>query len=199
MRENAKRFWWVPLMTLLLRVWATTWRVRVRGQAPAGPAIVAFWHGNLAALAPLHADRNWVGLVSQSHDGDLLAAVLGAMGFGLVRGSSSRGGVGALVGLREALLRGAVVAIAVDGPRGPRGQVAPGAVALAAMAACPLVAVRLRASPSLRLGSWDGSHIPFPFGRLELEYVPWGGGDLGELLGSPPIGPQRPQRTRTRN
>jgi hypothetical protein len=47
--------------------------------------------------------RKTVALTSASHDGDMVARAMAVFGLGAVRGSSSRRGVAALVGLKRAL------------------------------------------------------------------------------------------------
>jgi lysophospholipid acyltransferase (LPLAT)-like uncharacterized protein len=113
-------------------------------------------------------------MVSQSRDGELLARALARLGFGLVRGSSSRGGLSALrASLRALEGEQRPVAIAVDGPRGPRHQVAPGAVGLALGRGRPLVYARALSWPRLQLRTWDRFELPLPFARVELRYGRW--------------------------
>ena len=50
--------------------------------------------------------RKAVALTSASHDGDMVARAMAVFGLGAVRGSSSRRGVAALVGLKHALKEG---------------------------------------------------------------------------------------------
>src|SRR5213075_2734928 len=80
-------------------------------------------------------------LVSASKDGALLSGILEAFGVQPVRGSSSRRGAQALVELTSWAERGYDLAITPDGPRGPRYQVQPGAIALAQLTGRPLVPV----------------------------------------------------------
>lgn len=165
------------LLGALLRAWGGSLRVCVEGQEvhdaalAQGPVVFTCYHGELLPLLLLHRDRGHVGLASQSRDGGLAGEALLALGYGLVRGSSSRGGVGALLGLRAALRdRRRSVALTVDGPRGPRGLPQPGALSLARSTGAPMLAVRVWAQPALRLGSWDRFVLPAPFARLHLRY-----------------------------
>ena len=105
---------WVPWKTRLLAgliaglvvVLRWTWRVRFhdrdvldRAQLR-GAVVLACWHGELAAMVPNHDPSRIVGLTSLSADGTLAALVLGHLGYGVVRGSSSRGGDVASGGIR---------------------------------------------------------------------------------------------------
>lgn len=156
---------------------AATWRVRRHGAEvfeaarAEGGAILAFWHGDQLCMIQPHARRGLLGMVSHSRDGELLARVLSRMGYGVVRGSSSRGGALAARGsLRAVQEQGASPALAVDGPRGPRHTVQPGVLALSALSGRPIVYVCASARPALRLKSWDQMVVPAPFARLDIAY-----------------------------
>ena len=162
------------LLGWIVGVWARTWRVRRTGPSsavsPEGPVGYAFLHGGLVSLAPTHRDRRVAALISRSSDGTLAAGALKALGLEAIRGSDSQGAVTAV---REGLRRlsdGWSLAVAVDGPRGPAGRVAPGALELARRGGVPLVWVRPRASHSVQLRSWDRQRVPLPFAKLELTY-----------------------------
>ena len=177
----------VALVGRGLRAWAATWRVQRSGHhrlvrlLEDGPVVLGFWHEDLAVLGPLHADRGFVGMVSRSDDGGRLAEVLATLGYDTVRGSSSRGARAvALAGMR-ALRAGRSLAIAVDGPRGPRRSVQPGAWALAEWAGRPLVLVGCAASPAVRLGSWDRQRLPAPGARVHVSYGVAHSGHPGRL------------------
>jgi lysophospholipid acyltransferase (LPLAT)-like uncharacterized protein len=52
-----------------------------------------------------------------------------------------------------------------DGPRGPRGQLGPGVVALAGLTGAPVVPLGFAARPANRLAKWDAFMVPAPFAR----------------------------------
>ncbi len=109
-------------------------------------------------------------LVSHSPDGELLARLLQDWGFSVSRGSSSEAGLSGARGALRALRDGIPVGLAVDGPRGPRGEVQEGALRLARRAGVPLILLRVTGSGSWILRrSWDHFQIPRPGGRLEVE------------------------------
>ena len=162
------------LLGWLAGIWARTWRVERKGPSaavsPEGPVVYAFLHSGLVALAPTHRDRRVAALISRSRDGSLAAGALRALGLEAIRGSGSRGAVSAVrEGVRR-LAAGWSVAVAVDGPRGPAGHVAPGALDLARRGGVPLVWIRPRSSPAVQLKSWDRQRVPLPFARVELTY-----------------------------
>ena len=60
------------------------------------------------------------------------------------------------------------LAFAVDGSRGPRHEMKPGAVVLAMRAKVPLYLVRAEYQGWRVESSWDKSKFPKPFGRVTL-------------------------------
>jgi lysophospholipid acyltransferase (LPLAT)-like uncharacterized protein len=112
-------------------------------------------------------------LVSKSRDGEWAARACARMGYRVHRGSSSaRGEDKSLAGLR-ALARAAgagqgLIGMALDGPRGPRRVAKPGSFWLARRFSLPVIPVAIRARRGFRLGTWDGTFIPWPFSRVEI-------------------------------
>ena len=109
-------------------------------------------------------------LASRSRDGELVARYVRHFGLSTVRGSSSRGGGSALRALVGAIQNGVDVAIVPDGPRGPREQLQPGVVTLAALSGAPVVPLAIGARPARRLRSWDRFLVPLPFARCVLAF-----------------------------
>lgn len=165
------------LIAVAVRLLAWTWRVDRPAWPVDGPCVVAFWHGDQLALIATHRDRGMTGLVSHSKDGALLAAVLGRLGIPTIRGSTSRGGTEALFAARQVLAAGGRPALAVDGPRGPAGQVQPGAELLAARSRLPVVWGVIDARPAWRARSWDRFVVPLPFARVGVRYGVWRPGE----------------------
>ncbi len=130
----------------------------------------AFWHGHQMALAGApRRDRTGV-LVSWSRDGEIQAAALTRLGLRVHRGSSSRGGAAGLRRLLRALQGGEDVAMAVDGPRGPRHRAKAGAARAAVRGRAHLVPVGAAAAPAVLLrGAWDHFMIPLPFARVVIQ------------------------------
>jgi len=157
------------LLARFVRALAWTWRIEQPAWPVEGPCVVAFLHGDLLAMVGLHRDRGLIALTSRSKDGALAAAALGALGFGVIRGSSSAGGADALRAAARALREGRSPAFAVDGPRGPAGVPKPGAEALARRAGVPIVFGVVDA-PGIRLRSWDRFGVPWPFARVRVRY-----------------------------
>jgi lysophospholipid acyltransferase (LPLAT)-like uncharacterized protein len=167
----------VPLGAVIIRLLAWTWRVRVvNPEAVAGlraagaPYVFACWHGQMLPLLWAHRGQGIAILVSEHRDGELITRIARTIGFNAVRGSTSRGGGRALLGLVAELQRGRPVAVTPDGPRGPAGNFAPGALVAAQRAGVPVLTVGAYASSAWRLSSWDRFLIPKPFARVNVAY-----------------------------
>ena len=171
---------WV--ISVAVRGLAATWRVERPPWPVEGPCVVALWHGQQLPMIALHRGQNLVALTSLSRDGGLVAAVLLRLGYSVLRGSTSRGGAEALMACVLALREGRCPALAVDGPRGPAGSVAPGAEALARAGRVPVVFGRVVAA-GWRARSWDRFLVPWPFARVVIEYGVWNAGE-GPLAGA---------------
>jgi lysophospholipid acyltransferase (LPLAT)-like uncharacterized protein len=177
--------WWqrvaVTLGTLLLRVLGATWRVRTIGlshktsrRAAGVPSIFAFWHGQMLPLLYRHRGEGVALLISSHADGEMIARVARAFGERTVRGSSSQGMTSALRAIVRTLRDGIDVGVTPDGPRGPAGHFAPGAVIAAFQARTPIVLMAASADRAWQLGSWDRFMIPKPFARVTIAYgEPW--------------------------
>ncbi len=166
-----------------MKLLAATLRLDIRDHCGIGdpaaakpPVIYILWHNRFftvpAAWRRLcRGTRQSVTLTSASHDGDMVARAMAVFGLGAVRGSSSRRGVAALVGLKRALAAGTDVCLTPDGPRGPRYKLEPGVIKLAESSGAPIVPVHVRFSSAWRLKTWDRFVIPKPFSRVEVTFA----------------------------
>ena len=92
-----------------------------------------------------------------------------ALGFDVVRGSSSRMGASALLELSEVLASGRDVLITPDGPRGPAYELGPGNYfSRAKNQSAPVVPVNMEYSSCWRVKSWDRFIIPKPFSKVRV-------------------------------
>ena len=137
-------------------------RSRLWGERPPRNVIYSFWHAKL--LAPLYSHRGkGIGvMISHSRDGELIARIASAQGFEPARGSTSRGGKGALKRMVDLARAGRHLAFTPDGPRGPRHQFQMGAIYLARLTGLPLVNVGIGYSRHWTLPSWDRFEVPKP-------------------------------------
>lgn len=171
-----------PALTLLYRAWVRSIRFDDRGElrvildalATGRHLMLAIWHAELFALTGYgmcRLDGKLATVVSDSRDGEIIAQVLERIGYGTARGSSTRGGLKALIALRRHMDQGRIGVITVDGPRGPRHKVKDGAVYLAHKTGALLFPVRSR--PAVRHvfeRSWDRFELPMPFCRCPVYF-----------------------------
>src|SRR5213592_3017758 len=99
------------------------------------PYVHAFYHDQLLMMTYSYRGQSYgrrLAVLSSRHrDGEYVARTLERFGHRMVRGSTGRGGAGGLRQLVRRLRNGEDVAIAVDGPRGPRHRVQLGVIELA--------------------------------------------------------------------
>ena len=117
--------------------------------------IYSFWHNRIFSGTYFFRNRGIVVITSQSKDGEYIARFIQRLGFGAVRGSSTRGGV---------LSR----AFSVDGPKGPRYVAKNGAVLLAKKTGNPLMPFVVENKNYWTVKSWDRLQIPKPFTRVRV-------------------------------
>ena len=128
------------------------------------PAIFVFWHEYMLLPLYVRGPIDVAILASRHRDAEILSSAAERLGLATIRGSGRRGGQAALL---EMLRRGqtASLAIACDGPRGPRRRMAPGAVFLASRLQVPLIGLGMGYASPWRFGSWDRFALPRPFSR----------------------------------
>lgn len=132
------------------------------------PNIYAFWHECIFALAWEYGRRGMAVVTSRSYDGEFIARTIEKLGYTAVRGSSSRGGVGALLGMHDVIKRGKIAIFTIDGPRGPRHVAKPGPILLGKNTQRPVYCAHAAVERKWRLKSWDMMMVPKPFTRAFL-------------------------------
>jgi lysophospholipid acyltransferase (LPLAT)-like uncharacterized protein len=129
------------------------------------PMIYSFWHRAVFPSAWLWRRTGIAVMVSRSVDGEYIARTLEKLGFIAVRGSSSRDGAKALLGLRSQLQKGTSVVFTIDGPRGPKNVAKPGPVLLSRASNIPMAAFYVALGDAWVLNTWDAMMIPKPFSK----------------------------------
>ena len=129
------------------------------------PVIYSFWHRAVFPASWMWRKQRIAVMVSRSFDGEYIARIIQRLGFAAVRGSSSRGGPGALLGMKSVLERGESVAFTIDGPRGPKYVAKPGPVGLSKVTSIPMAAFYVALGNSWVLKTWDDFMIPKPFSK----------------------------------
>ena len=162
----------------VLSLWSRSLKIRLvnrnipdRLLAEGKNAIYAFWHDSVFLLPFTHRNSDVVIMVSESRDGEIAARLLSRFGFAVVRGSSKRKGNRALISLITRLSQGKSIAIAVDGPRGPRHKSKDGAIFLAGKLQVPIIPAATWSKRCWTLEkAWDKLVIPVPFTEGVVQY-----------------------------
>jgi lysophospholipid acyltransferase (LPLAT)-like uncharacterized protein len=177
--SDARIRWIARAGTALVRLLALTWRMRPVNDAAVDAwrasgqrVIFTLWHGELLPLLWHHRGEGIAVVISEHRDGEIIAQIAERLGYTTVRGSTSRGGGRALVGLMRAIEAGHDGAVTPDGPRGPARVFAPGAAIASQRTGAPLAMIRATASRAWRLKSWDRFLVPKPFATVRVIYGP---------------------------
>ena len=126
----------------------------------AEPHIFVFWHEFTVLMTPFKANVHV--LASLHADGELMTRICKHLKLGVIRGSTTRGGSKALLGLIRRT-GGSHVVLTPDGPTGPRRRLKAGAVALAGMSGMPIVPIGMACPAGWRVRSWDRMVVPRPW------------------------------------
>lgn len=162
---------------LLIALIGRTLRYEVEGQEHVDetegrgrPIVIAVWHNRLFAGTYFLRGRKWVVMASKSFDGEYIARFIQRFGFGAARGSSSRGGRGALEEMTRLVEAGRTAAFTVDGPRGPMYEAKIGPCVLSKRTGAPMVPLSIEVSSYWEVRSWDRLQIPKPFSRVKVYF-----------------------------
>ncbi len=164
------------------RAWTWTWRLqchesdglkaaRARGES----LIFSHWHGDELCILTLVTPYNIATMTSTSKDGQLIDFIIRRLSGATSRGSSTRGGVGALKGLVRLMREGYCASMAVDGPKGPLHQVKAGVFELSRLAGARIVPMGAASSKAIVFKkSWNKAKLPKPFARVHVHFSePW--------------------------
>lgn len=192
-----RKFTWKQRVLLWLITWTGYLVIRVLGPtirfsvsfedgSPVSlaqrPFVYSFWHNAMIAAMYWCRDLKVRVMSSDSFDGEYTGRIMQKFGFVKVRGSSSKGAVRALLGMRRALEEGWTVAFTIDGPKGPRYVAKPGPVILSRSTGAPMVVFYIALDRAWILKTWDGCMVPKPFCRALIRIsrqiaVPRGGAE----------------------
>jgi hypothetical protein len=183
--ERIKIFLVSFLATLLIKLWFGTVRVKIINRhvyeeyilnnKDKGNVVVASWHRHAIFLYYFFRNvKNGVAMVSRSKDGELIARVGKRFGFDFVRGSSSKGGGEALLGMIEYMNRKGApkfCGTAVDGPRGPARVLKKGMLVLAKETGSYFIPLASSGTKVITFRkAWDKTIIPYPFSTVYIEF-----------------------------
>ncbi len=137
---------------------------------PPPGGIAPFWHRCVFPATYFFRRRGISVMTSRSFDGEYIARIIESFGFHAVRGSSSRGGVRALLGMHTIVEQQGVAAFTIDGPRGPIYVAKPGPTLLARNTGQPIRCFYVAVRDAWVLNSWDRFLIPKPFSRVHVRW-----------------------------
>ena len=160
-----------PVAAVLIRGLGRSMRCETRGHEAVDALyregrhiVLAFWHSQQLMIPIGYRGRGSHVLISRHGDGEIIARIIAKFGHEAVRGSSTRGGAGALRALIKLGRSGRDVVVTPDGPKGPPHVVKLGVIQLAKATGLPIVPLAFACSKknSLRAGivTWSRIHSP---------------------------------------
>ncbi len=138
------------------------------------PMMVCVWHGRLLfpswyirlKITNLHA------IASRHTDAEIMAQILKRWGYGLIRGSTKKGGKAVVQKMAEVFQNGGIVAVTNDGPKGPPRIAKAGSTGLALKYNVQIITITGSATKYWQMKSWDRFMLPKPFGKIQLIVSP---------------------------
>ena len=148
-----------------LRWHTENWQILESIRDSGKSVILAFWHGRIFMATYRFRGQGIVVMISLNRDGEYIARVIQHFGYGVARGSSSRGSHGATVEILRAMQKRQDVGVSIDGPRGPRYVAKPGAAFLAKKSGNPVIPFSISVEKKWMMKSWDHFQVPKPFSQ----------------------------------
>jgi len=167
-----------PVAAVLIRGLGRSMRCETRGHEAVDALyregrhiVLAFWHAQQLMIPAGYRGTGSHVLISRHGDGEIIARIIARFGHEAVRGSSTRGGAGALRALIKLGRSGRDVVVTPDGPKGPRHVAKLGVVQLAKATGLPIVPMAFACSKknSFRAGIATWSRIHSPEGCSSME------------------------------
>lgn len=157
----------VKITSKIVELWLRSLRVKLQVPADFRPGILGLWHQDVLACVAAFKDKNIHILVSESKDGEFLAATAQRLGFRVTRGSDTHGSTNVRFVL-DSLKKGDFAGMALDGPRGPALEEKPGSIWLSKSSGRPLWLLSPRYGLHFRLKTWDKMFIPLPLSAIDM-------------------------------
>lgn len=137
------------------------------------PVMLSIWHSELFALAGFGMLENlpFVTMASDSKDGQFITEILERSGYKVARGSSTHGGVKAMMTMARLMKKENMAGIiTVDGPKGPPHKFKHGILAISRMTNSVIIPIRAKhESAFLFKKSWDHFLLPKPFSKISIK------------------------------
>ena len=133
------------------------------------PIMLCVWHGRLLFPSWYIRHHTTLHIISSRHaDSELLAQILRHWGYGLIRGSTNKGGVRVIREMTEIFNRGGIIAVTNDGPQGPARIAKSGSIGLAIKNNVKIITVTGSVTKYWQMKSWDRFMLPKPFGKIQI-------------------------------
>jgi lysophospholipid acyltransferase (LPLAT)-like uncharacterized protein len=168
------------IVWIIYKIISSTWRVKIseppqmRQELDQKKGIIlAHFHGDEIALISLARIYKIATMTSTSKDGQIMNTTLNLLGAKTSRGSSTRGGIGALKGLIRLCKEGRSASFAVDGPKGPLHEIKPGVFEFSRLTGANIYTCGVSCDRAWHFPrSWNKTYFPKPFAKLN---VVWSG------------------------
>lgn len=150
---------------------------------------VITWHGKIfiapmivkSLLKKINYKKQPCVLSSKHRDGKLASKTMAIFNFKEIFGSTinknklhqaqESGAVKSIMIIMREIKNGSSIHLAPDGPRGPLRKINSEIVNIAKKTDTPIFPVAIRYSLKKQLKSWDEFQIPFPFGKIVVDYL----------------------------
>ena len=138
------------------------------------PIMVCVWHGRF--LFPSWYIRlkttNLHAIAGRHTDAEIMAQILKKWGYGLIRGSTRKGGQAVVQKMAEVFNNAGIVSVTNDGPKGPTRIAKEGSTATAIKYKAQIITITGSATKYWQMKSWDRFMFPKPFGTIQLVVSP---------------------------
>ena len=133
------------------------------------PVMLCVWHGRLLFPSWYTRHHTTLHIISSRHpDSEILAHILRHWGYGLIRGSSKKGGMHVIREMTKIFKRGGIIAVTNDGPKGPPRIAKSGSIGLAIKNNVKIITITGSATKYWEMKSWDRFMLPKPFGEIKI-------------------------------
>ena len=138
------------------------------------PIMVCVWHGRLVFPSwYLRLKTTNVHAIASRHtDAEIMARILQRWGYGLIRGSTRKGGKTVVKKMAEVFKNAGIIAVTNDGPKGPPRIAKAGSTGVALKYNVQIITITGSATKYWQIKSWDKSMLPKPFGTIQLIVSP---------------------------
>ena len=165
------------LVWIIYRVLSMTWRLTLieppslkKSFEDQSTVLFAHWHGDELALLQIIGQYRIATITSTSKDGEIMNTAVRLFGVLTSRGSSTRGGAGALRALIRLLkTHKRNSSFAVDGPKGPIHKVKPGIFVVSRLMQVPIFPGGVACDRKWSFPkSWNKTYLPKPFAHIVI-------------------------------